>query len=84
MLGFEAAAYRSADRGRIWSRIAGFNFLGRHRIAVDPVDPNQIYIATTSIAVAAGAADVKHEEESLLFRLTLNTACCWLLLSASW
>ena len=54
--GFENAAYRSTDRGHNWSRIAGFNFTGAHRIAVDPVDPSQIYITTMGNSVWHGPA----------------------------
>jgi photosystem II stability/assembly factor-like uncharacterized protein len=54
--GFEAAAWRSADRGKTWNRIKGFNFSGGHRVTVDPVDPSQIYITTMGNSVWHGPA----------------------------
>lgn len=44
--GFDAAAYRSTDRGTHWERITGFDFKWGHRVILDPNDPTQIYITT--------------------------------------
>jgi photosystem II stability/assembly factor-like uncharacterized protein len=59
--GFDAAAYRSTDRGAHWERIKGYNFKWGHRVILDPNDPAQIYINTYGGGVwhgpAAGAAN---------------------------
>jgi photosystem II stability/assembly factor-like uncharacterized protein len=59
--GFDAAAYRSTDRGVHWARIEGYDFKWGHRIIVDPNDSTQIYITTYGGGVwhgpAAGAAN---------------------------
>ena len=59
--GFDAAAYRSFDRGAHWSRIKGYDFKQGSRIILDPNDPTQIYINTFGGGVwhgpAAGAAN---------------------------
>jgi photosystem II stability/assembly factor-like uncharacterized protein len=58
--GFDAAAYRSVDRGAHWSRIKGYDFKWGHRIIPDPNEPSHIYITTYGGGVwhgpAAGAA----------------------------
>jgi photosystem II stability/assembly factor-like uncharacterized protein len=54
--GFEASAWRSADRGKTWTRIGGFNFKDGHRVIPDPADPNKIYIATFGASVWHGPA----------------------------
>lgn len=54
--GFEAAAWRSNDRGKTWKRIPGFNFPGGHRVVPDPVDINKIYITTMGNSVWHGPA----------------------------
>ena len=58
--GFDAAAYRSTDRGSHWERIKGYDFKWGHRVILDPNDPTQIYITTFGGGVwhgpAAGAA----------------------------
>ncbi len=59
--GFDAAAYRSTDRGAHWERIKGYDFKWGHRVILDPNDPTQIYITTYGGGVwhgpAAGAAN---------------------------
>jgi len=59
--GFDAAAFRSTDRGVHWARIKGYDFKWGHRIFLDPNDPAQIYITTYGGGVwhgpAAGAAN---------------------------
>jgi photosystem II stability/assembly factor-like uncharacterized protein len=66
--GFDAAAYRSTDRGAHWSRIAGYDFKWGHRVIVDPNDPAQIYIATYGGGVwhgpAMGAANPPEADQS--------------------
>ena len=54
--GFEASAWRSADRGETWQRIKGFNFRWGHRVIPDPVDPGKIYITTYGGSVWHGPA----------------------------
>lgn len=55
--GFEAAAYRSANRGLTWKRIQGFNFPRGHRIIPDPVDRSKIYVTTMGSSVWHGPAE---------------------------
>jgi photosystem II stability/assembly factor-like uncharacterized protein len=40
--GFDAAAYRSTDRGVHWERIKGYDFKWGHRVILDPNDSTQI------------------------------------------
>ena len=58
--GFDAAAYRSTDRGAHWARIDGYDFKWGHRIFLDANDPAGVYITTFGGGVwhgpAAGAA----------------------------
>jgi photosystem II stability/assembly factor-like uncharacterized protein len=54
--GFDAAAYRSTDRGVHWERIKGYDFKWGHRIILDPNDPTQIYINTYGGGVWHGPA----------------------------
>ena len=44
--GFEASAWRSADRGETWQRIAGYDFKWGHRVIPDPANAGLIYITT--------------------------------------
>jgi hypothetical protein len=66
--GFDAAAYRSTDRGAHWTRIEGYDFKWGHRVIVDPNDPTQIYITTYGGGVwhgpAAGAANPPEADQS--------------------
>lgn len=65
--GFDAAAYRSTDRGAHWTRIRGFDFKWGHRVIVDPNDPSQIYITTYGGGVWHGpAAGDPHARETIL------------------
>jgi len=59
--GFESSAWRSTDRGRHWSRIAGFNFKMAHRVIPDPSDRNQIYITTFGGSVWHGFINGKEQ-----------------------
>jgi photosystem II stability/assembly factor-like uncharacterized protein len=54
--GFDAAAYRSTDRGAHWERIKGYNFKWGHRVILDLNDPSQIYITTYGGGVWHGPA----------------------------
>jgi photosystem II stability/assembly factor-like uncharacterized protein len=54
--GFDAAAYRSTDRGAHWTRIQGFDFKWGHRVILDPNDPSRIYITTFGGSVWHGPA----------------------------
>jgi photosystem II stability/assembly factor-like uncharacterized protein len=66
--GFDAAAYRSTDRGVHWARIEGYDFKWGHRIILDPNDPTQIYITTYGGGVwhgpAAGAASPPEADQT--------------------
>jgi photosystem II stability/assembly factor-like uncharacterized protein len=55
--GFDASAWRSADRGKTWTRIRGFNFKNGHRVIPDPLDASKIYIATFGSSVWHGPAE---------------------------
>jgi len=55
--GFDAAAYRTTDRGIHWTRIAGYDFKWGHRVILDPNDPAQIYITTYGGGVWHGPAE---------------------------
>jgi photosystem II stability/assembly factor-like uncharacterized protein len=54
--GFESSAWRSADRGKTWRRIPGYNFKWGHRVVPDPVNPGMIYITTFGGSVWHGPA----------------------------
>jgi photosystem II stability/assembly factor-like uncharacterized protein len=66
--GFDAAAYRSTDRGVHWTRIEGFDFKWGHRVFLDPNEPSQIYITTYGGGVwhgpATGAANPPEADQS--------------------
>lgn len=65
--GFDAAAYRSTDRGAHWTRIQGFDFKWGHRVILDPNDPSRIYITTFGGSVWHGpAAGDPHANETIL------------------
>jgi photosystem II stability/assembly factor-like uncharacterized protein len=63
--GFDAAAYRSADGGKTWARIKGYNVKWGHRVILDPVNPGMIYITTFGGSVWHGPAqgDPKARED---------------------
>ena len=54
--GFEANAWRSADRGETWQRIRGYNFRWGQRVIPDPADKSRIYITTYGGGVWHGPA----------------------------
>jgi photosystem II stability/assembly factor-like uncharacterized protein len=54
--GFDQAAWRSTDRGETWTRIRGFNFKWGHRVGLDPVDADRIWITTFGGSVWRGPA----------------------------
>jgi photosystem II stability/assembly factor-like uncharacterized protein len=54
--GYDAAAFRSVDRGLHWQRINGYDFKGGHRVFTDPNDASQIYITTYGGGVWHGPA----------------------------
>ena len=62
--GFDAAVYRSADRGKHWARVAGYNFKWGHRVLMDPADLSKIYVTTYGGGVWHGPAegDAAHED----------------------
>ena len=55
--GFESSAWRSADRGEHWTRIAGYNFKWGHRVIPDPSDVRRVYITTFGGSVWHGRWD---------------------------
>jgi len=63
--GFESSAWHSTDAGRTWQRIAGFNFKWAHRVILDLVDRQKIYITTFGGGLwhgpANGDADTPNE-----------------------
>jgi photosystem II stability/assembly factor-like uncharacterized protein len=54
--GFDSAAWRSTDGGRSWTRIKGYNFKWGHRVILDPINPDHIYITTFGGSVWYGPA----------------------------
>jgi photosystem II stability/assembly factor-like uncharacterized protein len=54
--GFDQSALRSTDRGRSWRRLRGFNFKWGHRVILDPVDPDRVYVTTFGGGVWHGPA----------------------------
>jgi len=66
--GFDAAAYRSMDRGVHWERIKGYDFKWGHRVILDPNDSTQVYITTYGGGVwhgpAAGSANPPEADQS--------------------
>jgi len=55
--GFESSAWRSADGGETWARIAGFDFKWGQRVIPDPIDRKKIYITTFGGSVWHGPAE---------------------------
>ncbi len=56
LCGFDYAAFRSTDAGKTWSKIKGYNFKWGHRVVLDPVNPQMIYITTFGGSVWHGPA----------------------------
>jgi photosystem II stability/assembly factor-like uncharacterized protein len=54
--GHDQAAWRSADRGKTWTRLRGFNFKQGKRVVPDPNDPSKVYITTFGSGVWHGPA----------------------------
>jgi photosystem II stability/assembly factor-like uncharacterized protein len=54
--GFDSGAWRSADAGKTWSCIRGYNFKWGHRVIPDPADSGKIYITTFGGSVWHGPA----------------------------
>lgn len=54
--GYESAIWRSADRGKNWKRIQGFNFKWANRVIPDPQHEDMIYITTFGGGVWHGPA----------------------------
>jgi len=65
--GFDAAAYRSDDRGAHWSRIKGYSFKWGYRVIPDPNDAAKIYITTYGGGLWKGPAtgDPEPQEDIL-------------------
>jgi photosystem II stability/assembly factor-like uncharacterized protein len=66
--GFDAAAYRSTDRGAHWQRIEGYDFKWGHRVILDPNNPGMIYVTTYGGGVwhgpGAGSANPPEADQS--------------------
>jgi photosystem II stability/assembly factor-like uncharacterized protein len=66
--GFDAAAYRSTDRGAHWQRIEGYDFKWGHRVILDPNNPGMIYVTTYGGGVwhgpSAGAENPPEADQS--------------------
>jgi photosystem II stability/assembly factor-like uncharacterized protein len=60
--GFESSAWRSADRGLHWGRIAGFNFKWGHRVIPDPLNRDEVYITTFGGSVWHGAINGRPQD----------------------
>lgn len=56
MVSFDSAAYRSDDKGRTWKKIGGYNFKWGHRVVIDPLNRDMIYITTYGSSVWYGPA----------------------------
>jgi photosystem II stability/assembly factor-like uncharacterized protein len=54
--GYESSVWRSADKGKTWKRIPGFNFKWVNRVIPDPQHENMIYITTFGGGVWHGPA----------------------------
>jgi photosystem II stability/assembly factor-like uncharacterized protein len=55
--GFESSAWRSSDRGEHWRRIAGFNFKWGHRVILDPLEKDSVYVTTFGGSVWHGSVN---------------------------
>lgn len=54
--GFDQSAIRSTDRGETWRRLRGFNFKWGHRVILDPLDAEKVYVTTFGGSVWHGPA----------------------------
>ena len=54
--GYESSIWRSADRGKVWKRLPGFNFKWINRVIPDPQHDDMIYITTFGGGVWHGPA----------------------------
>lgn len=54
--GFESNLWRTADSGQAWTRVPGFNVKWGHRVQVDPLAPDMIYVTTFGNGVWHGPA----------------------------
>jgi hypothetical protein len=54
---FDAATYRSNDRGGTWKRLKGFNFQWAYRPVIDPLHPGMLYLTTFGSSVWYGPAE---------------------------
>jgi len=51
------SVWRSADRGKTWSRIKGYNFKQANRVVLDPAREDRIYVTTFGGSVWYGPAE---------------------------
>ena len=63
--GFSGSVWRSTDRGAAWQRLRGYNFKWGHRVVMDPVRPDRIFVTTFGGGVWHGpaAGDAKAAED---------------------
>jgi hypothetical protein len=54
--GFDSSVWRSADKGKTWNRLKGFNFKWGHRVIVDPLHEDKIFVTTFGGSVWYGPA----------------------------
>ncbi len=54
---FDAALYRSIDRGRTWKQLEGFDFQWGYRPVPDPHHPGMLYLTTFGSSVWYGPAE---------------------------
>lgn len=56
---FNRAAYRSNDYGKTWEKIKGYDFHWGHRIVIDPIDHEKVYITTFGSSVWHGVPETE-------------------------
>ncbi len=54
---FDAALFRSTDRGQTWKQLPGFDFQWGHRPVSDPHHPGMLYVTTFGSSVWYGPAE---------------------------
>jgi len=52
--GFSGAAFKSADDGRSWKPLLGYDFHWGHRVIIDPIDKTKVYLTTYGSSVWHG------------------------------